>query len=90
MINKGILIIFFIFGIILVVIELSRVTKACPQQKIIYRYVPRTFEEEQNEPVYPTDIFRTMFTQPSAWNQGLNDFEKRRNLSVDNYFISQM
>lgn len=68
---------------------MAHVEKECPRQKIIYRYVPRTFDEEQQDPAYPSDIFKAMFTQPSAWNNGVNDFEKRRNLSINKYFISQ-
>jgi len=87
--NKGILIFFLFIGVILIIIQLTRVNISCPKQKIIYRYVPRTFEQEQYEPVYVSDIFRTMFTQPSAWNNGVNDFERRKNLSINKYFISQ-
>jgi hypothetical protein len=90
MLNKGILIFFLMIGIILVVIQISSTQQACPHQKIIYRYIPRTFEEDAMEPVYPSDIFKAMFTQPSAWNNGINDFEQRRNLDINNYFISQM
>ena len=35
--------------------------------KIEYRYIPRTFEEAQNEPVFSSDIFKSMF-------EGDNDF----------------
>lgn len=29
--------------------------------KIEYRYIPRTFKEEQEEPVYASDIYSNMF-----------------------------
>lgn len=88
--NSGILILILFFGIVLVVIDLTRETRQCPKQQIVYRYIPRTFDQEQDEPVYPSDIFKTMFTQASAWNNGLNDFEQRRNLDINKYFISQV
>lgn len=90
MANKGVLILFLVIGIILIITDLSKNSAACPPQKVIYRYVPRTFDQEQDEPVYPSDIFKAMFTQPSAWNNGLTDYEMRRNLSVNNFFVSQM
>lgn len=90
MISKGVLIIFLVFGIILVVAELVRVDKACPKQKIIYRYIPRTFDEEQDEPVWVSDIFRSMFTQPTAWVRGIDDYDYRKKEKVNKFFISQM
>lgn len=76
-------------GIILIVIEVVRAQKSCPTQKVIYKYVPRTFDEEQTEPVYASDIFKAMFTQPSAWNNGLLEFDKRREESINRYYVSQ-
>jgi len=89
MINKGVLIIFLIFGIILVIIELVRVDTQCARQKVIYRYLPRTFEEQQDSPVPVSSIFRTMFEQESPWirNMGAYDYAKRE--QVNNFFISQ-
>lgn len=87
--NKGILILFLIFGVILIIIELTRVDRQCPKQKIIYRYIPRTFDEEQDEPVYVTDIFKTMFTQPTAWVRGVNDYDFRKKEEVNKFYVSQ-
>lgn len=88
--NKGILILFLIFGVILIIIELTRVDRQCPKQKIIYRYIPRTFDEEQDEPVYVTDIFKTMFTQPdSAWVKGVQSYDFRKKEAVNKFYISQ-
>lgn len=64
-------------------------SQQCPQPKIIYRYLPRTFEEEQNEPVYPSDIFKTMFTQDSPWVRSMNSIETRKQEAINKYFISQ-
>jgi hypothetical protein len=84
------IVVFLLFiGTVLITIELTYAQCTCPPPKIIYRYVPRTFDEEQDEPVYPTDIFKAMFTQPSAWMNGVNDFEMRRILSPNKFYISQ-
>lgn len=88
--NKGLLLLLLVIGIILVVIELSKSDKKEVQEKIVYRYIPRTFDEEQNEPVYPSDIFRAMFTQPSTWIGETTDLDTRKRESINRFFISQM
>ena len=70
--REAILLIIFI-GIILVVIDLSRTNMKCPNQKIIYKYIPRTLKEEEESPIYVSDIFNTMFSQPSPWISGRED-----------------
>jgi len=88
--NKSILLLLLIIGIILIAISISKTQQSCPPQKIVYKYVPRTFDEEQDEPVYASDIFKAMFTQPSAWNNGLLEFDRSKQDSINKYFISQM
>lgn len=70
-------------------IEITRqYTRSENQEKIIYRYIPRTFEEEMNEPVY--DIFNTMFNQPSTWIGEVSDLDTRKREQINKFFISQM
>jgi len=57
--------------------------------RVIYKYIPRSFDEEQENPAYVSDIFRTMFTQPGTWNYGLVDYENRDAESPNIYNISQ-
>lgn len=87
---KGLLLLFLFIGIILVIIELYNSKDKEIVEKIIYRYIPRTFEEEQNEPVYPSDIFNAMFTQPSTWIGETTDLDTRKKESINRFFISQM
>lgn len=85
-----ILIILIIFaGILSIAVSITKTTAGCPKEKIIYRYIPRTFEEEQNEPVYVSDIFNSMFTQQSPWVRSVNDFDTRKMEMINKYFISQ-
>lgn len=58
-------------------------------QTIIYRYIPRTFDEEMDEPVYVSDIFRSMFAQQSPWVKGVDNFDTRKSEAINKYFISQ-
>lgn len=87
---RGLLLFLLICGILLVVIELVRSQKNDTVEKIVYRYIPRTFDEEQNEPVYPSDIFNAMFTQPSTWIGETTDLDTRKRESINRFFISQM
>lgn len=87
---KTILIISLFISTIIITVALVRDQNKCPPQKILYRYIPKTFEQEQSEPVYVSDIFQTMFTQPSPWIGGINDLDTRKREVINKYFISQM
>jgi hypothetical protein len=67
---KAIVIIFCFSGIIAIIIGYINSIKKCPPPTIEYRYIPRTFEEEQNDPVKPSKLFKTMFDDPSPWVNG--------------------
>jgi hypothetical protein len=65
--------------ILLIIYEMIRLNtiKKCPKPYIEYRYVPRSFKDEQDEPVPIADIFNKMFSKPSPWMMskgiGIND-----------------
>lgn len=40
------------------------------QTRIEYRFVPRTFKEEQENPVKPSEIFEDIFAKPTPWPAG--------------------
>ena len=58
-------------------------------KKIIYKYLPRTLEEEETEPIYVSQIFAPMFTQPSVWIDSIYEDDKRKTQLLNKYFISQ-
>lgn len=60
----------------------------CPPSKVEYRYVPRTFVEEQNEPVPMEDIFGKMFREPQPWVGGFSDIYIPRAENINQNFIS--
>jgi hypothetical protein len=62
--------------------------KQKPTEKIIYKYLPRSPQEELDQPVFPTDIFSTMFSQPDPWILDLNDLNTRQKTNINKYFIS--
>jgi len=87
--TRTILMILIFLGILLITISITRNEVECPKERVIYKYLPRTFEEEQNEPVYVSDIFRAMFTQPSPWIGSINDIDTSKRESINKFFISQ-
>lgn len=87
--NKFLMILMMFIGVLFIVVSLVKTSDKCPDAKIVYRYVPRTYDEEQNEPVYPSDIFRTMFTQQSPWIRSIEGLDMKKRESMNNYFISQ-
>lgn len=89
---KGFFIIIFVVGIILLTVYFmsrAEISQKC-EQKIIYKYLPRTLEEQETEPVYVTQIFKTMFTQPSVWIDSTYQDTIRRTEQINKYFITQL
>lgn len=55
----------FVIGVIIIILQINLSNNKCPPEKIIYQYVPRTFKEEQMNPIKSSEIFRDMFEKPS-------------------------
>jgi len=80
---KSIVILFMFIGVVLVVVGYVNSNQNCPPPIVEYKYVPRTFEEEQNLPRPLLSIFGKMFNEDSAWmqTQGYADKYTSRQLS---------
>ena len=89
MINRGIIFLLLFFGLLFVSVGVIRDNNICPSEKIVYRYIPRSFEESQNEPVYVSDIFKTMFSQSSPWVNSMGSYDRNKQEQINQYFISQ-
>jgi hypothetical protein len=89
---KSVILLTLFIGILLIAIETVRVQSGLkePAPKIEYRYIPRTFEEEQLEPVFVSEIFETMFSQPSPWLLSVREYDQRKQEKVNQYFINQL
>ncbi len=87
-----IIILLIFLGIILMTIEVTRIKAGLVKQepRIVYRYIPRTFEEEQVDPVPVSDIFETMFSQPSPWVGSIKTYDRRKQEKINQYFVSQL
>jgi hypothetical protein len=86
---KNIIILLIFIGIIFVVVDIVRTEQVCPQNKIIYRFIPRTLDEELDSPAFATDIFRVMFSQPSPWIKSIDNMTLRKREDINQFFISQ-
>lgn len=61
-----------------------------PSEKVIYKYVPRVPYDELQTEVFPSDIFDSMFSQPTPWINTFNDLDARQAKLINKYFISQI
>jgi hypothetical protein len=89
---KAIVLLIVFLGILFIAISVVKVQAGLVDHKpeIEYRYIPRTFAEEQMEPVYVSEIFETMFSQPSPWIMSVRSYDQRKQEKVNAYFVSQL
>lgn len=80
-------------GVILIIVGFVKTQKYCPPPKIEYRWVPRSFVEEQQSPVPVTDIFASMFYESTPF---INTESSKllppptQQLDINKFFISQI
>lgn len=89
---QAIMILLLFIGLLFVIVEIVRINGEYYKQepRIIYRYIPRTFDEEQEDPVSVSDVFETMFSQPSPWVGSLRNYDRRKQEKINQYFITQL
>ena len=89
---KAIILIIIFIGILFIAIEVVRIQVGLLEKKpeIEYRYIPRTFEEEQNDPLYVSEIFETMFSQPSPWILSVREYDQKKQEKINQYFVTQL
>jgi hypothetical protein len=88
--SKTLISIFLFIGIIMIVVSLTKEHKQCEKSKVIYRYIPRTFDEEMENPEFVTDVFYTMFSQPSPWLGSIQNYDRKKTEQINKYFVSQI
>jgi hypothetical protein len=88
--NKIIILMILFIGILLITIAIIKDSTICRKERIIYRYIPRSFENEQMNEASVTDIFNVMFTQPSPWIASIKDVDFRKQEAINKFFISQV
>jgi len=92
MIYQTLITLILFIGIIFTIIEIVRIdahaTKEAP--RVVYKYIPRTFNEEQEDPVDVSEIFYTMFQQPSPWVSSIRTYDVKKQENINKYFASQL
>jgi len=91
--NKYIIILgLFTLGFVFLYIDLYQrmLARTKPQRQIVYRYLPDTRPDELGDNIFPSDVFATMFSQPSPWIHSVNDIDTRQKDKINQYFISQI
>lgn len=89
---KGFFLIFLIIGILLIALYFmnSSINNGSGNTKIVYKYLPRSLEEEEESPVYVSEIFKGMFEQPSVWINSIKDDYSRNKEVINKYHVSQV
>lgn len=54
-------------GLLLLGVGYMKSNQQCPPPIVEFRYIPRTFEEEQDDPTPVIAQFGRMFSEPSPW-----------------------
>lgn len=77
--------ILLVIAIVFIAIGITRAEQLSKPQKETIRYIPRTLEEEQKEPVKAEKLFKTMFEQQTPWIGSFNNSNivDRRKLDKD-------
>jgi hypothetical protein len=89
---KQIIVLLVFLGLMLIITDVVRIKAGLVQQKpkIIYRYIPRTFEEEQLDPTYVSEVFDRMFGKESPWVSSIRTYDERKQEKINQYFVTQM
>lgn len=87
---KFIMFCLLIIGIIFVTISMTKANIKPSEPKTIYRYVPRTFIEDQENPIPLDDIFYSMFNNPDPYVMSVDVERRRRDIgeNITKYFVS--
>ena len=65
--------ILLVIAIVFIAIGITLAEQLSKPQKETIRYIPRTLEEEQKEPVKVEKLFKTMFEQQTPWIGSFNN-----------------
>lgn len=77
-------------GFICITINLVKLNMPIPETKIIYRYIPKTFEEQQQNQPLVSDLFKSMFTEQTPWVNSVMDYDRRKTEAINKYYVSQI
>lgn len=80
---KSLVFLLLMIGVVFIAIGYVRSNQQCPPRKIEYRYIPKTFIDEQNNQTPVLSIFGNMFQKSSPWQEYVgytsNSYTNNRN-----------
>jgi len=79
-----------IISIICITISVVKLNIPTPKTQIIYRYIPKTFDETQRNQPFVSDLFKSMFTEQTPWINSIMDYDRRKEESINKYYVSQI
>lgn len=83
---KSFIVILFIIGLITMFVGYVEEKKNCPETKIEYRYIPRSFYEEQVSNTNLKNLYSDIFDKPSIWSSYPFRSSSNKNKNYDNLF----
>ena len=87
---KSFILILFIIGLVLVFTGYMEKQQQCPNKKIEYRYIPRSFYEEQVTSTNLKNLYSDIFDKPSIWSSyPFNTNDRNFNSKNFNNFIEK-
>jgi len=87
---KSVITIGLFIGVLLITVGYVNQLQKCPPPTIEYRYIPRTFKEDQDNLPQVSEIFTKMFQEPTPWISGFKMGSDNSKHSLANrYFITQ-
>ena len=85
---NGILIIILITAILFVTIDVTKTYNSSPPPQTIYKFIPRSFAENQANPVPLDAIFGKMFNNATPWVASFGKDIKQH--KINDFFVSQL
>ncbi len=75
---KSIILLFIFIGVLLVI--WNRSNRNCPPNRVEYRYIPKSFLDEQMQSLPLLSLYGKMFTGESPWSVsvGQNNFDEHK------------
>jgi hypothetical protein len=64
---RSIVLFFTFIGVILITVGYVKTNMKCPPPLVQFKYLPKTFDEEQNRPLPITNVFGKMFSADTPW-----------------------
>lgn len=81
---KSLVLLLLLIGITFMIMGYVKTNQQCPPPIIKYRYIPKTFKNEQENPTPLYSIFGTMFTNSSPWQQYVGYSSESNNNTLSN------